>query len=59
MGHIKESDGVDFFIKSRRLTKAEEIAISNYIKTQKEKKLKKQASSKLISKATLLKKTRA
>ena len=57
MGHIKEPDGVDFFIKSRPLTKAEEIAISNYIKAQKAKKLRKPASSKLIGKATLRKKT--
>ena len=31
MGHIKEPEGVDFVIKSRALTKEEEIAISNYI----------------------------
>ena len=59
MGHIKEPDGVDFLIKSRPLTKAEEIAISNYIKTQKAKTLRKQASSKLIGKATLHKKNLA
>ena len=59
MGHIKEPDGVDFFIKSRPLTKTEEIAISNYIKAQKAKKLRKQASSKLIDKATSHKKTLA
>ena len=52
MGHIKEPDGVDFVIKSRPLTKAEEIAISDYIKAEKAKKSRKQASSKSISKAS-------
>ena len=32
MGHIKEPDGVDSVIKSRTLTKDEEIAISEYIR---------------------------
>jgi hypothetical protein len=35
MGHIKEPKGVDFIIQSRQLTKAEEIAISEYIKNYK------------------------
>ena len=59
MGHIKEPDGVDFVIKSRPLTKAEEIAISDYIKAEKAKKSRKQVSSKLISKAASRKKTLA
>ena len=37
MGHIKEPDGIDFFINSRPLTKEEEIAISNYILAYKSK----------------------
>lgn len=37
MGHIKEPDGVDFVIKSRALTKDEEIAISEYIRAYKAK----------------------
>lgn len=37
MGHIKEPDGVDFVIKSRPLTKKEEVAISEYIKAYKAK----------------------
>ena len=44
MGHIKEPDGVDFLIKSRPLTKEEEDAISNYIKSYKEKHSSKKAS---------------
>ena len=59
MGHIKEPDGVDFVINSRPLTKAEEIAISDYIKAEKAKKSRKRASPKLISKAASLKKTLA
>jgi hypothetical protein len=35
MGHIIEPEGVDFVIDSRQLTKEEEIAISNYIRTYK------------------------
>ena len=35
MGHIKEPKGVDFIINSRILTKAEELAISEYIKNYK------------------------
>lgn len=42
MGHIKEPDGVDLVIKSRPLTKKEEIAISNYIRQYKEKHSRKQ-----------------
>ena len=37
MGHIKEPDGVDFVINSRPLTREEEIAISEYIKSYKAK----------------------
>ena len=37
MGHIKDPDDVDFVIKSRPLTKEEEIAISNYISAYKTK----------------------
>ena len=47
---------VDFIGGQGSLTKAEEIAISNYIKTQKLKNSRKQASSKLRGKATLRKK---
>ena len=37
MGHIKEPGGVDLIIKSRPLTKSEEMAISEYIKAYKAK----------------------
>ena len=47
---------VDFIGGQGSLTKAEEIAISNYIKTQKLKNSRKQTSSKLRGKATLGKK---
>jgi hypothetical protein len=42
MGHIKEPDGVDFVIKSRPLTKKEEVAISEYIRAYKAKRSRKQ-----------------
>lgn len=35
MRHIKEPKGVDFIIKSRPLTKEEELLISEHIKTYK------------------------
>lgn len=47
---------VDFIGGQGSLTKAEEIAISNYIKAQKVKNSKKKAASKLKGKATLRKK---
>lgn len=37
MGHIKEPVGVDFEINSRELTKEEESAISEFIKSYKAK----------------------
>jgi len=43
---------VDLFGGQGSLTKAEEIAISNYIKAQRVKNSRKQASSKLKGKAT-------
>lgn len=43
MGHIKEPAGIDLFIKSRPLTKAEEIAITIYINAYKAKHARKQA----------------
>jgi hypothetical protein len=46
MGHIKEPKGVDFIIQSRRLTKAEEIAISEYIKNYKLKNSSKTTKAK-------------
>lgn len=46
MGHIKEPDGVDLVIKSRPLTKKEEIAISNYIHAYKTRLSGKQPSRK-------------
>ncbi len=50
MGHIKEPEGVDFIINGRPLTKDEEIAISNYIKSYK-------AKHKHPSKQTIVKQT--
>jgi len=52
MGHIKEPDGVDFVIKSRPLTKEEEIAISNYIRAYKEKYSRRQALTKRAARTT-------
>lgn len=48
---------VDLIGGQGALTKAEEIAISNYFKSLKVKKSRKQVSSKLRSKATSHKKT--
>ncbi len=46
MGHIIEPEGVDFVIDSRQLTKEEEMAISNYIRTYKTKHTRKKLPSK-------------
>ncbi len=48
MGHIKEPKGVDFIIQSRPLTKAEELAISEYIKNSKLRNNKPSNKSKQI-----------
>lgn len=39
MGLIKEPLGVDFIVNSRKLTKKEELAISAFIKADKEKRV--------------------
>ena len=44
MGLIKEPLDVDFVVESRPLTKAEEKAISEFIKADKEKRLAKKKS---------------
>jgi hypothetical protein len=49
MGHIKEPEGVDLIIKSRTLTKEEEISISNYILAYKTK----HSAKKVLSKRTI------
>jgi len=46
MGHIKEPEGIDFVINGKPLTKAEEVAISNYIKSYKVKHSSKQTTVK-------------
>ena len=46
MGHIKESRGVDFIIKSDPLTDKEQAAISEFIKNYKLKHSKKKAVTK-------------
>lgn len=56
MGHIKEPDGVDFVIKSRPLTKDEEIAISEYIRTYKAKHTQIQRPTKKPGRTTARKK---
>ena len=48
---------VDFIGGQGSLTKAEEIAISNYIKAPKAKGLRKKATSKQVRKGTSRKKT--
>jgi hypothetical protein len=52
MGHIKEPEGVDLIINSRPLTKEEEIAISNYIRTYKIKHSPKKVVSKRATSST-------
>ena len=37
MGYIKEPDGVDFIIKGKPLTEKQKKAISEFIKTDKER----------------------
>jgi hypothetical protein len=56
MGHIKEPDGVDFVIKSRPLTKKEEVAISDYIRAYKAKHSRKQLPTKRAGRTTARKK---
>lgn len=50
MGFIKEPEGIDFVIKSRTLTKEEEIALSKFIAESKARDKKKTATKKTISK---------
>ncbi|HAH23031.1 MAG TPA: hypothetical protein DCL77_04590 [Prolixibacteraceae bacterium] len=52
MGHIKEPAGVDFVINSRPLTKKEETAISEYIRTYKAKHSNKQIQTKRTPRKT-------
>ena len=52
MGHIKEPEGVDFIVESRPLTKAEEVAISEYIRNYKAKNANKQVPAKRKVKST-------
>lgn len=56
MGHIKEPEGVDFIVESRPLTKAEEAAISEYIRNYKVKNVRKQVPAKPKVKTTSRKK---
>ena len=57
MGYIKEPKGVDFVINSRPLTKAEEIAISEYIREYKAKHLYKSIRTKKAGRSTTRKKS--
>ena len=59
MGLIKEPEGVDFVIKSRPLTKKEEGLLSQFIREQKTKRLKKLGNRKTVSKRTTLAKRKA
>ena len=53
MGYIKEPKGIDFLIKSKPLTKKQELAISNYIRAFKKTQLKKSLIKKAGKKSTL------
>ena len=46
MGLVREPEGVDFIVNSRPLTKKEQEALSNFIKEDKAKRLKKLLSKK-------------
>jgi hypothetical protein len=48
MGLIREQEGVDFVINSRPLTKKEQEALSNFIKEDKAKRLKKLLAKKSV-----------
>jgi len=50
MGLIKEPEGIDFIIKSRPLTKKEGEKLSQFIREQKAKNLKKLSTKKTIAK---------
>ena len=59
MGHIKEPEGVDFVINSRQLTKDEEIAISDYIRSYKAKHSHQSSRAKRTKRAAVKKKVNA
>ena len=50
MGLIREPVDVDFVVDPRPLTKAEEKAISDFIRADKEKRKKRQQSNLIIAK---------
>jgi len=50
MGHIKEPIDVDFVVNPRPLTKAEEKAISDFIRADKEKRKLKELRSRTAAK---------
>ena len=52
MGHIKEPAGVDLVIKSRPLTKEEESAISEYIRSYKAEHSHRKTPTKRTSRKT-------
>ena len=51
MGYIKEPKGVDFVIKSEPLTEAARQEISAFIRSYREKKLRKGKAEKSLSKS--------
>lgn len=57
MGIVREPEGVDFIIKSRPLTKKEEKLISEFIREQKARRLKKTSNQKTKKRVSLKKKT--
>ncbi len=50
MGLVREPEGVDFIVNSRTLTKKEQEALSNFIKEDKAKRLKRLSTKKEPSK---------
>jgi hypothetical protein len=57
MGLVREPEGVDFIIKSRSLTKKEAALLSEFIRDQKAKRMKRLAARKAKRTASVKKKS--
>jgi hypothetical protein len=52
MGLTREPEGVDFVVNSRPLTTKEQVALSNFIKEDKAKRLRRLSSKKVTTQTT-------
>jgi hypothetical protein len=57
MGLVREPEGVDFIIKSRSLTKKEAALLSEFIRDQKAKRMKRLSARKTKRTASVKKKS--